>query len=105
MTGCSGLRSDKMAQAFVSRGAREVIAWDDDVAPAFTDIATETLLKYLVRDKRLDLPAIRLRRSNRASWAGGRTSNDPCFITLVAPARRASSDPEFGECGASPVAG
>ena len=28
LTGCSGLRTEKLARAFVSRGAKEVIGWD-----------------------------------------------------------------------------
>ncbi|TAK36780.1 MAG: hypothetical protein EPO21_01590 [Chloroflexota bacterium] len=51
LTGCSGLRSDKLAKSFVSKGAGAVIGWDADVAPAFTDSATELLLQHLLIDK------------------------------------------------------
>jgi hypothetical protein len=49
--GCDGLRSDKIAEAFVQRGAKAVVAWDGLVSSAHTDAATERLLQYLLIDE------------------------------------------------------
>ena len=70
--GCNGLRANKMADAFVAKGARAVVGWDGMVSASHTDAATERLLQHLVVDK-LD-----------AQEAVARTMNE------VGP------DPEFG---------
>jgi hypothetical protein len=49
--GCDGLRSDSMAEAFVEKGAKAVVAWDGLVSPQHTDAAVERLLQYLLKDK------------------------------------------------------
>ena len=49
--GCDGLRSDSMAEAFVEKGAKAVVAWDGLVSPQHTDAAIERLLQYLLKDK------------------------------------------------------
>jgi hypothetical protein len=48
--GCDGLRSDSMADAFVEKGAKAVIAWDGLVSSSHTDAATERLLQHLLID-------------------------------------------------------
>jgi hypothetical protein len=50
LMGCDGLRSDKIAEAFVEKGAKAVVAWDGLVSSAHTDAATERLLHYLVTE-------------------------------------------------------
>ncbi len=50
LMGCSGLKSDGMAKALVSRGARYVIGWDEAVSGSFADTVTEPLLGYLLVD-------------------------------------------------------
>jgi len=49
--GCDGLKSNKMAEAFVRKGAQAFISWDGDVSADHTDAATERLLQHLVVDK------------------------------------------------------
>lgn len=49
--GCDGLRSDKIAEAFVERGAKAVVAWDGLVSSTHTDTATERLLQHLVTEE------------------------------------------------------
>ena len=49
--GCDGLRSDAMAEAFVQKGAKAVVAWDGLVSPGHTDAAIERLLQYLLKDR------------------------------------------------------
>jgi len=49
--GCDGLRSDTMAEAFVQKGAKAVVAWDGLVSPQHTDAAIERLLQYLLKDR------------------------------------------------------
>ncbi len=46
--GCSGLRSQAMAQAFVRKGARAVAGWDGEISAAYADSATESFLRRLV---------------------------------------------------------
>ena len=48
--GCDGLRSDSMAEAFVEKGAKAVVAWDGLVSSDHTDTATERLLQHLLID-------------------------------------------------------
>jgi len=49
--GCDGLRSDKIAEAFVQKGAKAVVAWDGLVSSTHTDTATEHLLQHLLIDE------------------------------------------------------
>jgi hypothetical protein len=51
LMGCDGLRSNKMAEGFVRKGAEAFISWDDLVSSDHTDAATERLLQHLVVDK------------------------------------------------------
>jgi hypothetical protein len=48
--GCDGLKSDTVAEAFVEKGAKAVVAWDGLVSPEHTDAATERLLQHLLID-------------------------------------------------------
>jgi len=48
--GCDGLRSDSIAETFVEKGAKAVVAWDGLVSSAHTDAATERLLRHLLID-------------------------------------------------------
>lgn len=51
LMGCDGLRSDRTAQAFLSRGAESFVSWDQPVSADHTDLATERLLGYLYQDE------------------------------------------------------
>jgi hypothetical protein len=50
MMGCDGLVTDSMAEAFVEKGAKAVVAWDGLVSSEHTDAATESLLQHLLID-------------------------------------------------------
>ena len=58
LMGCDGLRSNTMAGAFVGRGAKAFISWDDLVSTNHTDAATESLLRYLLIEKRTPSEAV-----------------------------------------------
>ena len=49
--GCDGLKSDTVAEAFVEKGAKAVVAWDGLVSSNHTDAATERLLQLLLIDE------------------------------------------------------
>jgi hypothetical protein len=51
LMGCDGLRSDRMARAFVGKGAQSFISWTESVDIGRTDRATEILLRQLVAEK------------------------------------------------------
>lgn len=51
LMGCDGLRSDRTARAFLSRGAEAFVSWDQPVSAEHTDLATERLLDYLYEDR------------------------------------------------------
>ncbi len=48
MMGCEGLVSERTAEAFVQKGAKTYISWDETVSAAHTDAASERLLGYLL---------------------------------------------------------
>ncbi len=48
--GCEGLAYSHMADAFLEKGAKEVVGWDGLVAASHTDTATERLLERLLVD-------------------------------------------------------
>jgi hypothetical protein len=50
LMGCSGLTTEGLAEAFVERGARHVIGWNDLVSAPHTDSATARLLERLYVD-------------------------------------------------------
>jgi hypothetical protein len=58
LMGCDGLRSNKMAEAFVRKGAEAFIGWDAHVSADHTDTATERLLHYLLVEKRTPSEAV-----------------------------------------------
>ena len=47
LMGCSGLKTDDLAKAFVARGAKDFVSWDGSVTAEHTDAAAEALLKNL----------------------------------------------------------
>lgn len=50
LMGCDGLRGERMARAFVEKGARTFISWDKPVSLPHTDAAAELLLSALLVD-------------------------------------------------------
>lgn len=50
MMGCEGLLTDSTARAFIERGAKSYISWDETVTASYTDAATSTLLEHLLID-------------------------------------------------------
>lgn len=48
LMGCDGARSDRLARAFIRRGAAAFVSWDDIVTVPQTDAATEDLLARLL---------------------------------------------------------
>jgi hypothetical protein len=58
LMGCDGLRSNKMAEAFVRKGAATFISWDAHVSADHTDTATERVLRYLLIEKRTPSEAV-----------------------------------------------
>ena len=49
LMGCNGLTSSTMAAAFVERGAKAIVSWDDLVTGDHTDAATDRLLELLLQ--------------------------------------------------------
>ena len=47
LMGCDTLRGRRLSEAFLSRGARTVIGWNDQVSAEHTDKATAALIGYL----------------------------------------------------------
>jgi hypothetical protein len=50
MMGCNGLTYTSVAQAFVEKGAKACVGWDDSVSSSRTDQATTQLLKHMVTE-------------------------------------------------------
>jgi uncharacterized protein YoaH (UPF0181 family) len=50
LMGCDLLRGASMAEAFIQRGAGEVVGWDRSVTAGHTDAATERLLQHMMVD-------------------------------------------------------
>lgn len=50
LMGCDGLRSQRMAEAFIDRGAGAFVSWDQPVSAGHTDTATEELLRLYLSD-------------------------------------------------------
>lgn len=50
LMGCDGLRSNRMAEAFLQKGAGTFISWDKPVSGPHTDAATARLLALMLRD-------------------------------------------------------
>lgn len=51
LMGCDVLGGERLAQAFVERGAGAVVGWDESVSAAHTDAATLSFLRHLLRDQ------------------------------------------------------
>jgi hypothetical protein len=51
MMGCDGLKTERMAEAFIQKGAKTYIGWDGPVTPQYVDEATTKLLEHLVLEK------------------------------------------------------
>jgi len=49
--GCDGLITQSMAKAFIQKGAKAHMGWDDFVTPQYVDTATTKLLQHLVLEK------------------------------------------------------
>jgi len=58
MMGCEGLDNPLMAKAFVEKGARVYISWNQQVSAGHTDLATTHLLQHLLIEKRTVKQAI-----------------------------------------------
>lgn len=58
LMGCSGLATDELAEAFVDKGARAVVGWDDLVSAAHTDTATAALLQRMFVDQQATADAV-----------------------------------------------
>lgn len=48
LMGCDGLRSDRLAKAFVRRGAQSFVSWDKPVTATATDGATQQLIDRML---------------------------------------------------------
>ena len=51
LMGCDVLGGERLAEAFVERGAGAVVGWDDKVSAEHTDAATLSLLGHLLRER------------------------------------------------------
>jgi hypothetical protein len=51
MMGCQGIQSEHAAQAFIDKGAKTYISWNQTVSANHTDEATEKLLQHLLVDQ------------------------------------------------------
>jgi hypothetical protein len=49
--GCDGLKYTSMAEAFIEKGAKVYIGWNGAVSAHHTDMATERLLRKLIKEK------------------------------------------------------
>jgi|GEM_PF-612485 len=52
MTGCDGLSEPQMAEAFIARGAKAYLGWNELVTAPYTDYATTRLLQHLMAEKK-----------------------------------------------------
>ncbi|UCE16267.1 MAG: hypothetical protein JSV12_01235 [Candidatus Bathyarchaeota archaeon] len=59
MMGCEGLGNSLMANAFVERGAKVYISWNQEVLASHTDLATTHLLQHFLIEKRTLHEALR----------------------------------------------
>jgi len=58
MMGCEGLDNPLMAEAFVNKGAKVYIGWNQKVSASYTDLATTHFLKHFLIEKRTVKEAI-----------------------------------------------
>jgi len=59
MMGCEGLDNPLMAEAFVQRGAKVYISWNQGVLASHTDLATTHLLQHFLLEKRTLIESLR----------------------------------------------
>jgi len=52
MMGCEGLNNTEMAEAFIEKGAKVYISWNQMVLASHTDLATTHLLQHFLIEKR-----------------------------------------------------
>ncbi len=76
LMGCSGLKTDDLAKAFVARGAKDFVSWDGSVTAQHTDAAGEALLRNLF-SAQLDLRQAVARTMEQ-------TGADPAFGSKLA---------------------
>lgn len=76
LMGCSGLKTDDLAKAFVARGAKDFVSWDGSVTAQHTDAAGEALLRNLF-SAQLDLRQAVARTMEQ-------TGADPAFGSRLA---------------------
>jgi len=58
MMGCQGLNNTKMAEAFIEKGAKVYISWNQGVSASHTDHAITRLLQHLISQKQMLKQAI-----------------------------------------------
>jgi hypothetical protein len=58
MMGCNGLKYTQIADAFIQKGAKVYIGWNESVSASHTDAASTRLLKHLVTEKQTIQDAI-----------------------------------------------
>lgn len=58
MMGCQGIQSEHAAQAFIDKGAKTYISWDQTVSANHTDDATEHLLQHMLVEKQSSTNAV-----------------------------------------------
>lgn len=58
MMGCEGLLSERAAQAFIDKGAKTYISWNETVSASHTDDATERLLRHMLVEKQSSTDAV-----------------------------------------------
>ncbi len=58
MMGCEGLLSEHAAQAFIDKGAKTYISWNQTVSANHTDDATEHLLRHMLVEKQSSTDAV-----------------------------------------------
>jgi len=51
MMGCDGLKNPDMAKAFIEKGAKVYISWDDSILGTRNDPAIKCLLQHLITEK------------------------------------------------------
>jgi len=50
LMGCGGLNTLDMGDAFIAKGAKQLVGWDHSVSAEHTDAATQRLLEHMLRD-------------------------------------------------------
>ena len=74
MMGCTGLKDSEMARAFVSKGARVYVSWENSVTPDRTDSTTISLLRSMAQGKTI---------SEAVSAAMNQVGPDPVYNSTL----------------------